>query len=124
MRQPNPVYKLTLYFFNICFNIIVPRPGILRSPFPSDLFFLVSSITLKRADVPKKATMKNVVFCGMTSCSLVVIYFPSTLKLETVRSSETNIPLLHYTESSKTTVSLTLLSCFTLLWFLTSTNPI
>ena len=99
LRQSNPVYKLTLYFFNICFNIILPRPGFLKSPFPSDIIFLVSSVTLKRADVPKEATMKNIVFCGMTSCSLVVTYFPSTLKMEAVRSSETLINLCYTTQS-------------------------
>jgi hypothetical protein len=82
----NPVYELTLYFFNICFNIILPRPGFLRSLFSSDLFFLASIITLNRADVPKEATIKNIVLCDMTSCSPVSIYFPSTLKMEAVGS--------------------------------------
>jgi len=116
LSQSNPVYKLTLYFFNICFNIILPCAGFLSSLFPSDLFVLASSITLKRADGPKQAIMKNVVFCGVTSCSLVVIYFPSTLKIEVVHSSF-NKSLLHDIGSSKTIVSLTLLSCFTLLRF-------
>jgi hypothetical protein len=35
--------------------------------------------------------MKNVVFCGVTSCSLVVIYFPSTLKMKAVHSCLINL---------------------------------
>lgn len=122
LSQSNPVYKLTLYFFNIYFNIILPCAGFLSSLFPSDLFVLASSVTLKRADGPKQAIMKNVVFCGVTSCGLVVIYFPSTLKMEVVHSSLIN--LCYSTQGHPKPVSLTLLSCFTLLRLLTSTNPL